>query len=76
MIQRVTITQLNDDNNVEYGDGEDDLTFLPHADVLAHSNVFAPGFLDDTGVAVELPLPHLFKQEQLCSHTHNRVFNR
>lgn len=41
------------------------LTFLPHLDVLADSNVLAPGLLDDPSVAVVLPLPHLLQQEEL-----------
>lgn len=39
------------------------LTFLPHADVLADSNVLAPGLLNDAGITVELPLPHLLQEK-------------
>lgn len=41
------------------------LTFLPHLDVLADSDVFPPRLLDDSSVAVELPLSHLLQQEKL-----------
>ncbi len=41
------------------------LTFLSHADVLAHSDVFAPGLLDYPSISVVFPFPHLLQQEQL-----------
>ncbi len=41
------------------------LTFLPHLDVLADSDVFTPRLLDDPSVTIVLPLPHLFQQEEL-----------
>lgn len=45
--------------NEVYPRMKDILTFLPHLDVLADSNVFAPRLLDDPSITVVLPLPHL-----------------
>ena len=44
---------------------DDSPTFLPHLDVLADSDVFAPCLLDDPSVTIVLPLSHLLQQEEL-----------
>lgn len=51
------------------------LTFLPHLDVLADSDVFTPGLLDDPSKTVVLPLPHLLQQEELQRRKHLRDSN-
>lgn len=48
-----------------FSQGPEPLTFLSHLDVLADSDVFAPGLLDDPSKTVVLPLPHLLQQEEL-----------
>lgn len=45
---------------------EEQLTFFPHPDVLAHSHVFAPGLLNDPGIAIVAALPHLLQKEKLA----------
>lgn len=44
---------------------EKSLTFLSHADILAHSDVFAPGLLDYPSISIVFSFPHLLQQEQL-----------
>lgn len=51
------------------------LTFLPHLDVLADSDVFTPRLLDDPSVAVILPLPHLLQQEELQKGRQHEMTN-
>lgn len=40
-------------------------TLLSHLLVLPPGDVLPPGFLDDSGEGVELPVPRLFQQKQL-----------
>ena len=49
------------------------LTLLSHLFILLPGDEDSPGFLDDPGERVKLPLPHLLQKKQLRNTEHVKV---